>query len=706
MSATASIPITASTMATAPTPVTAATPTPVTVTAPTPVTAAAPTPVTAATPTSDMAPVTTAAPTVTGVGAVAETPDLIMCRELLPLLSCECLMYDILWLDVGRVLFNVTNGTDVGLQLWTTVTERIHETKRAANLCRTQYPQLRGSPFTVKTLAHYAATDVLERYPEFHRQQCSKLLDIALTSRKHEDIANVIYQLSCLNYIYTGSKVWYLFDHNDVVLKLVGTDEVRVGLIHLLHGFINWVRNGVTWRVLGTKGFMSEDIKIPGIRTSESETQLIKRLDKFIEELYSTRQWEPIHAVLTPMYCAPKLTDWNTNCIAFTDCVVEIHNGELYRRPAKLEDYITRTMGIAYPEKMSRIHWTMIKLNTWLDQLFPDPSLRHYVLKDTAALIFGGKAKPRLWIGGYSAGKSLWAQLVETTLGLYCCRLPASFDVLPSGIRVGFFFDAANIETTSASIITITDTHSLQRSYQPRTDILNRFVITPFLSHWTKDAKHPGLTTTQHSAGVSDVKSSAGVSDVKSSAGVSDVNESDGVKNSTGSGGAKNSAGGVNNSANVSDMKESGGVKNLAGDVKDMPRTFMANVAFEKEIRQLAPALGWLMLQYYPMLQAEGVIPPKIVTDFVTNLKESVDPYRQFMKMWFAARTEDVKYITVTELYTHFHRWAAGAYPEVSGITKQDFRNEIAARWSPPVNGKWDCSVPYPVSNKVATAAS
>lgn len=134
-----------------------------------------------------------------------------MAHALLTLLAPERANKDYCWLDVGRCLYNITNGTDEGLNMWINFSSRATVPGRDQNMCKYKYRELNGTNLTVKTLAWYAKLDNPNGYNEWHSGWCQRAFNDALSSL-HADVSKAIYRYFWLEYVFSAdSKYWYQY---------------------------------------------------------------------------------------------------------------------------------------------------------------------------------------------------------------------------------------------------------------------------------------------------------------------------------------------------------------------------------------------------------------------------------------------------------------------------------------------------------------
>ncbi|KAJ3078282.1 hypothetical protein HK102_004602, partial [Quaeritorhiza haematococci] len=110
--------------------------------------------------------------------------------------------------------------------------------------------------------------------------------------------------------------------------------------------------------------------------------------------------------------------DLNENLLGFTNGVYDLLTDEF--RAGRQDDMISMTVGYAY-ESLAEDSEAVKVVHAWLDQVFPVPEEKHFVLKLLASCLSAviREHKFWIWIGGGANGKSTLIDLMQETLGEY-----------------------------------------------------------------------------------------------------------------------------------------------------------------------------------------------------------------------------------------------------------------------------------------------
>lgn len=577
-----------------------------------------------------------------------ESP-IAIARHLLPLLSVDRIEKEYSWLDVGRVLYNITDGGDEGFNLWVQFSSR--SATRDRDACLALYYDLRGTPLTVKTLAWYAQSDNRIAYDEWHRAWCHEALTTAL-SGLHADVAHAVYKVFWLEYMCTNMKdnCWYRF---------VGT------LLKRLDDAVS-LRQDITLKFIriyeGMRAEASQKIytELQGRDAQKKELELlITQIGGLIKKLKSESYKSTLIKATREFFYVEnfgQIVDSDPDKTGWSNCVVEICGAVAYPRPGKPEDFITMCTRIPLRTDLHWRHPLVLELMDWLGKVFIDTDLLHYFCKDAASFLKGRNSEKyfRVWTGDTDNSKSMIVKLCQQTLGMYIFDLPVSIfsgktygssgpnpelaqakgthvgiatepdqdDEFKSGAikrqTGGDRFFARNCNENGGSI-TATHKTILMCNRIPNTNAdkatINRFNILPFLSTWVDDP--PKTTAEQYRL-----------------------------------------------------------------------RLFKKEQFFENRIPALSHAFGWLMVQYYPKYAQEGLKPPVIVQNYIKHHWEERDAYVGFITERVVEAYKDREKVerdldatlSAGEMYPAFKQWYRDQYPGLTLPTASRFKEEMCGK--------------------------
>lgn len=351
----------------------------------------------------------------------------IITMHLLPLLSVERVNNRNYWLDVGRVLYNVFSASEEGLSEFIKFSSKATKNpeSRDENDCTDMYWNFGGNYLSAKTIAFYARADSPEAYNSWHRIWCEASLNEALGGVTLK-IANAVYRCFWLEHYHISGNRWFYFNNHRLILTNdainLRTDITRK-FIPIYEKKLAEISQKIYEEYQG-----DEAKKREGMTVINLITMLIKKLGgaqlssvvSMCKDLFNPSQ-DPIR-----IDDIMSVVDSSPGKMGLQNGLIECDDEDAYVRPGKPEDYVTRTTGKPYRYDYTEDHKDVKEMRKWLNQLFPDPELLHYFLKDASSALYGSNAEKllRIWYGDTDAGKSALEKAFEQALGQYCVSLP------------------------------------------------------------------------------------------------------------------------------------------------------------------------------------------------------------------------------------------------------------------------------------------
>lgn len=594
----------------------------------------------------------------------SENP-LRLTRALLPLLSAERANLDYCWLDVGRVLYNVTKGTEEGLNMWVSFSSKATVQGRDRAVCVYRYPEFKDNPLSVSTIAWYAKQDNPVGYEDWHTAWCSKSLNDSLTM-SHADVSKAIYRVFWLEYIYSGdTQNWYEYRENHYYKLGKEPIPLRKNITSRFVKIFERMRLDMSKNSAETEGEMG------GKKDLDYK---IKALSELILKLKNENYRSTIVKACKDMFHIEefeKKCDKNHFLTALRNCVLEVVDKKVRPRPGKPEDYILKYSNMYYPFEYTWDSYWVKEVLYWFDQItVGDRDLKHYFLKRISSFLRGLNPEKLfdVWTNSGNNSKSMLTKTLQHMYGAYFIDFPVSLlstggmknssSASPelaqaSNARAAILVEPDDRMQMSSGMIkrltggdriftralhdnggsmeltfkTIMVCNRIPTIASVDKATINRFVIMPFLGSWAEDA--PETEEEQFKM-----------------------------------------------------------------------RKFKMDPFFEAKIPELAKALMWISVQYYSYYANEGLALPQIVKDYIKKHWDDNDHYLQFIaeKIDYAYKDGDKKEIntdvamTAQELYKFFTPWFKDYYPGVTVPTLAEFRDDISmsGRLGPqPKRGVW-----------------
>jgi hypothetical protein len=581
-----------------------------------------------------------------------------MIRRLLPLLKPFRYDMEPYWLDIGRVLYNITKGGTDGLEIWIQASSKATVEGRGKEECTARYFTLRDSFLTIKTVAWYAREDSPVGYADWHNAWCQHSLMEAMTMT-HNDVAEAVYRVFWLDYVCSnsGKQGWYRF-HGAQLRPIDDAVYLRIDITDKL---IPIYKNLKIRSIQESMKAECRAAEKKNLNTQDEEIgKLIKKLGN---QGYMTSL---IRACFPKFYVEDivKKRNANANTTGWANCVIECCSNYAYPRPGKPEDYITMSTDTSYPigpEWDNGAGWKhplVIELMKWLGQLFIDSELLAFVLKDMASMLYGSNAEKlfRVWTGDTNTGKSTFIKFMQAIFGIYCCDFPVEM-VCGKTMKAETGLNPALAQAAGTHIAVVSEPGKEDRLQNGK------------VKRWTGRDRFFARFCCENGGSIN-----ASFKLIFMCNGIPDMPDSDEA--------------GMLRFLILPFLSQ--WVDKPPEDEKEQyaKRQFKKDPFFDRRIPDLARAGAWVMVQYYPKYKTEGLVPPKIVRDYTEKHWEDNDLYLDFIKehITHVFRDADRKEINVdvsmcsSEMYPAFKTWYKTQYPDYKIPDHKRFHNEMIAK--------------------------
>ena len=331
-------------------------------------------------------------------------------KKILPLLSDFRANDRNEWISIGWILYNISEGTNEGLELWCDFSARCEE-KYDESSCIYQWERMTKKDLSLGTLKYYASIDNPEEYKKFKKEQSEKHI-IASLDGSHNDIAKALYEeygdeFICASY---QCGFWFQFRNHK-------WESIEDGV---------FLRERISDSIVKryTEAAKSIYDKLNNC-SDKSESMMLNNKVKPINKLkcaaFKTSVMKEAKEVFYDEKFKEKL-DSDPYIIGFKNGVYDLKNNIF--RPGRPEDYISKNMPIdyiAFNENDERV----IEVYTFLEQVFPDKSVRKYFMDTSSDIFVGGNQEKTVvfWLGEGDNGKSVTQSLFEYMLGKLSMKL-------------------------------------------------------------------------------------------------------------------------------------------------------------------------------------------------------------------------------------------------------------------------------------------
>lgn len=356
------------------------------------------------------------------------------------------------WIRVGWALKNIsyswakeTSGNpDILLVVWLAFSSRA----KSFNYM-TDVPDLverwRGMNYTDKgltrrSLMYWTKEDAPEEFKKIREKSIDHFVEITLTSKYSgiipnksfvdSDVAEVLYQLFKDSYVCVSIKEnkWYkfvgnrwLFNDSGVSLSKTISEELRNLYIKKREETFNQIKTKIDFTP-------DEQENEKDKKKREKQDPIRQRMQQIVthaDKLGMTADKKNVMSQAKEKFWDAefiKKLDTNPDLICFNNGVVDFKN-KIFRNGLP-EDYLSMCTNINYididvqPEKYAK---TVNEINTFMQQLFPEPELLGYMWDHLASTMTGytNDQTFNMYIGHGQNGKSVLVNLMSKVLGDY-----------------------------------------------------------------------------------------------------------------------------------------------------------------------------------------------------------------------------------------------------------------------------------------------
>lgn len=359
------------------------------------------------------------------------------------------------WMMIGWILFNISNGSEEGYDLWLKYSKTIstsHKNRGSSDnfneeYCLDQWDKMIKKDIGIGTLKYLAKNDNKPKYEEIIKQEMNQnLVNSVNIGGSHYDIAKALFDKYGSEYVCSSIKykTWYKFeDHiwkpieNGVDLsKKISTEIVRL--------YRNNVRELEQQMIIKNEENNNNDYESDSddeIDVRQEQQRRLKQKEKNkdkdsqIETIYkmmgkckSAPFKKNVMAECMEIFYNPKFEDVinsNKYLIAFQNGVYDLKTNVF--REGYPHDYISLKLGVPYTDFTE--HDESVKdVKDFIMKVFPDKSVRKYFMDTSCNVFVGGNFNKHvlIWSGEGDNAKSVTESLFEKMLGDYAKKLPTS----------------------------------------------------------------------------------------------------------------------------------------------------------------------------------------------------------------------------------------------------------------------------------------
>uniref|UniRef100_A0A6C0AZW8 SF3 helicase domain-containing protein n=1 Tax=viral metagenome TaxID=1070528 RepID=A0A6C0AZW8_9ZZZZ len=279
--------------------------------------------------------------------------------------------------------------------------------------------KIRPDGITKRSILYWAKQDAYDDYVKVKNNTIQHFLEETLTTLADYDFAMVLYQMFKDKYICSSviNKTWYVFRNHHWERDL--GNSLRLSISREMYNVYQEQQ----------KVYLAQ---MSAFDAGDERTEQMKKKIQIVTEisikLKRTNEKSNIFKEAAEIFYDEefvKKMDENRYLLCFTNGVVDLKN-KLFR-DGYPQDYITKTTGIPYsPFDMEKHESIANKIMTFMEQLFPIPTLNRYMWDHLASVLIGENINQtfNIYRGNGSNGKSLLTDLMALTLGEYAGTVP------------------------------------------------------------------------------------------------------------------------------------------------------------------------------------------------------------------------------------------------------------------------------------------
>ena len=334
-------------------------------------------------------------------------------KKLVGLLNTERAVGHVDWMTIGWALFNITDGTDDGLDIWIDFSKNTpdHDEKR----CIYEWTRMtnRGT-ITIGTLRFLAKKDNAKGYYDLVSETRQTAKGHVVTAY---DCATLLYEYLGQEFIY-GQQQWYQFIGHYWQIADEGI-ALRKNITAILIPLLESIKKGYERQKLE----LDED--------SSDEKGLEKRIESVKKMLLDLKDTSLKSKVMTeckevffdPMFSA-KL-NMNRQLVGFENGVYDL--AENIFRDGQPTDMITTHMPIQY-KVFDRSDEQVQEVEHFFEKVFPDQTIRRYFLDIMSETFDGYNHRKQIYFltGAGDNGKSVTQMFFEKMMGRLSIKSPTT----------------------------------------------------------------------------------------------------------------------------------------------------------------------------------------------------------------------------------------------------------------------------------------
>lgn len=264
---------------------------------------------------------------------------------------------------------------------------------------------------TRASIMYWAKQDAFEAYEQVKQHTIDYYIEETIFEAADWDYAMVLYHMFKDKYVCSSitHKHWYVFNKNK--WEKDEGQRLRMAISKDLFELYNKKQ---------TQCLSQDQQNAADAAGADGNQRKVKKLAEICIKLKKTNDKNNIMREAMEIFFDQdfiKNTDSNPYLLCFTNGVFDFKAKEF--RKGYPQDYITKTTGVPYNPVIDVA--VAAKINTFMEQLFPEPELNRYMWDHLASVLIGVKKEQvfNMYKGSGSNGKSILTELMGLALGDY-----------------------------------------------------------------------------------------------------------------------------------------------------------------------------------------------------------------------------------------------------------------------------------------------
>lgn len=342
------------------------------------------------------------------------TKDLQEAKEIIEFLNPHRAETYSEWMKVGWILYNISGGCREGFDMWNEFSRKSDKYDESVCLDLWSNSMERRSRPGLGSLIYMAKVDDLDGYTKWKSESDKGMIMSAIqTGGTHNDLARMMFAMYRTKFrcASVSNRTWFQF-HNHAWESMEEGTYLRAKISDPEDGLVGAFQTQV-----------SQQRSILAAETDEAAKLMHqKRIDilaGIIKNLKTCNYKNNVMRECTEVFYDNKFLkelDQDRMKVAFNNGVYDLKENKF--RDGLPEDYISVKMPVNY-RTFKRSDDAVKHVELFLEQVFPDPSVRTYFLDVYSEIFEGGNSRKivLIWTGNGDNGKSVTQKLLEKLLG-------------------------------------------------------------------------------------------------------------------------------------------------------------------------------------------------------------------------------------------------------------------------------------------------